>query len=265
MMVGKRKWTLAEDLVFQPHYSGDPDQVAHTASSPGTDVPVLLTGGHSVGQTFKAERNNLDGLWLPIDRFENSAESTRFVFHIASPPLLPYSVPLERVRFALMLILTGLVVWRLIPGPGKSWQLWIYLAVLAGAFASMQTILKSSNNAGYPFPLIFQFAVVFHYWSWYVFSFDKLRTKSSPPAQLPKHLRQYDKLLSYLGSKPHFTAIVVVLNLISAAGVVWYYRLAGTGMLRYFLDYNYFLYFLVFHVTFSFRPSLRSPGHPMKQ
>ena len=71
--------------------------------------------------------------------------------------------------------------------------------------------------------------------------------------------------LAYLGSKPHFTAIVVVLNLISAAGVVWYYRLAGPGALRYFLDYNYFLYFLVFHVTFSFRPSLRSAGHAMKQ
>ncbi|HEY8186199.1 MAG TPA: hypothetical protein VIF64_09025, partial [Pyrinomonadaceae bacterium] len=65
-------------------------------------------------------------------------------------------------------------------------------------------------------------------------------------------------------SKPHFTAIVIVLNLISAAGVLWFYRLGGPGVLRYFLDYNYFLYFLVFHVTFSFRPNLRfsRPGPP---
>ena len=258
MFVGKRKWSQAEDLVFQPHYTGDQEQPANNASPTSGEVPVLLTGGHSVGQTFAAEKNNLDGIWLPVDRFEQSGESTRFVFHIASPPLLPYSVPVDRVRVALMLILAAVVLWRLIPGPGKSWQLWIYLAVLAGAFAGTQTILKSSNNAGYPFPLIFQFAVVFHYWSWYVFSFDKLRAKPSSPARPAISLRPYDKLLAYLGSKPHFTAIVIVLNLISAVGVLWYYRLGGSGALRYFLDYNYFLYFLVFHVTFSFRPRLRS-------
>jgi hypothetical protein len=257
MIVGKQKWDQAEDLVFQPHYAGDAERPATNTTSTSGEVPVLLTGGHLVGQTFTAEKNNLDGIWLPIDRFEQSAESTRFVFHVASPPLLPYSVPVDRVRVALMLILTAVVLWRLIPRRGKSWQLWIYFAVLAGAFAGTQTILKSSNNAGYPFPLIFQFAVVFHYWSWYVFSFDKLRAKPSPPARPATSLRPYDKLLSYLASKPHFTAIVIVLNLISAVGVLWYYRLGGPGALRYFLDYNYFLYFLVFHVTFSFRPRLR--------
>jgi hypothetical protein len=266
MIIGKRTWPQVEDLVFQPHYSGDPDRVANHESTTNDNVPVLLTGGHSVGQTFTAERNNLDGLWLPIDRFEHAGDSTRFVFHVASPPLLPYSVPVHRLRVALMLILAGVVLWRLIPGPGKSWQLWIYLAVLAGAFASMQTILKTSNNLGYPFPLIFQFAVVFHYWSWYVFSFDKLSAKSSlPPAHAETNLRLYDRMLAYLGSKPHFTAIVIVLNLISVAGVLWFYRLGAPGVLRYFLDYNYFLYFLVFHVTFSFRPNLRFARHRTKQ
>lgn len=257
MIVGNRKWDQAKDLIFQPHYSGDTERYGARVSATSGEVPVLLTGGHSVGQTFTAEKNNLDGIWLPIDRFEQSGESTRFVFHVA-PPLLPYPVPVDRVRVALILILAALVLWRLIPGPGKSWQLWIYLAVLAGAFAGTQTILKSSNNAGYPFPLIFQFAVVFHYWSWYVFSFDKLRAKPSLPSRPATSRRPYDKLLSYLSSKPHFTAIVIVLNLISAVGVLWYYRLGGPDALRYFLDYNYFLYFLVFHVTFSFRPRLRS-------
>jgi hypothetical protein len=258
MIIGKRKWDQAEDLLFQPHYTGDGEQSATNISPASGDVPVLLTGGHSVGQTFTAEKNNLDGIWLPIDRFEQSGESTRFVFHVASPPLLPYSVQVDRVRVALMLILAAVVLWRLIPGPGKSWQLWIYLAVLAGAFAGTQTVLKSSNNAGYPFPLIFQFAVVFHYWSWYVFSFDKLRAKPALPARPASSLRPYDRLLAYLSSKPHFTAIVIVLNLISAVGVLWYYRPGGPSPFRYFLDYNYFLYFLVFHVTFSFRPRLRS-------
>lgn len=257
MIVGRHKWDQAEDLAFQPHYAGDPEKFGARVSATSGEVPVLLTGGHSVGQTFTAEKNNLDGIWLPIDRFEQSAESTRFVFHVASPPLLPYSVPVDRVRVALMLILAAIVIWRLVPRRGKSWQLWIYLAVLAGAFAGTQTILKSSNNAGYAFPLIFQFAVVFHYWSWYVFSFDKLRVKRPATARPPTSLNPYDRVLTYLGSTPHFTAAVIVLNLISAVGVLWYYRLGGPGAVRYFFDYNYFLYFLVFHVTFSFRPTLR--------
>jgi hypothetical protein len=257
MMVGKRKWDTAEDLVFQPHYEGGPETFDTPLAATRGDVPVLLTGGHSVGQTFRAEKNNLDGIWLPIDRFEQTAESTRFVFHVASPPLLPYSVPVDRLRVVLMLLLAAVVLWRLIPGPGKSWQLWIYLAVLAGAFAGTQTILKSSNNAGYAFPLIFQFAVVFHYWSWYVFSFDKLRAKRPAPPRPLTGLSRYDKMLTYLGSKRHFTGAVIVLNLMSVIGVLWYYRLGGPGGLRYFFDYNYFLYFLVFHVTFSFRPTLR--------
>ena len=156
-----------------------------------------------------------------------------------------------------MLVLSALVIWRLIPRRGKGWQLWIYLAVLAGAFAASQTILRSSNNAGYAFPLIFQFAVVFHYWSWYVFSFDKLGIKSRPPMSSAASPRLYDRMLSYLGSKPHFTAIVIVMNVISVLFVLWYYRFGAPSGLRYFFDYNYFLYFLVFHVTFSFRPILR--------
>ncbi len=257
MIVGKRKWDQAEDLVFHPHYLGDPETLDANVTPATGDVPVLLTGGHSVGQIFRAEKNNLDGVWIPIERFEQSAEQARFVFHIASPPLLPYSAPIDSLRVALMLVLSALVIWRLIPRRGKGWQLWIYLAVLAGAFAASQTILRSSNNAGYAFPLIFQFAVVFHYWSWYVFSFDKLSIKSRPPLNSAASPRLYDRMLSYLGSKPHFTAIVIVLNVISVLFVLWYYRLGAPSGLRYFFDYNYFLYFLVFHVTFSFRPTLR--------
>ena len=256
MIVGKGKWAQAEDLIFVPHYAGDAEGLPGSAGN--GEVPVLLTGGHSVGQTFRAERNNLDGIWLPIDRFEQNGEATHFVFHVASPPLLPYSAWLDRLRSMLLLILGLVVIWRLLPGRRNSWQLWIYLAVLAGGFFSVQTILKSSNNAGYAFPLIFQFAVVFHYWSWYVFSFDKLRAKRPGSLPPPATLSAYDKMLTYLGSARHFTVAVIVLNLISIAGVLWYYRLGGPGGLRYFLDYNYFLYFLVFHVTFSFRPSLRA-------
>jgi hypothetical protein len=258
MIVGKRKWTDAQDLEFQPHYDSDLRPVKQSVpSAVKGDVPVLLTGGHSVGQTFRAELNNLDGIWVPIDRFEQNAESTNFVFHLASPPLLPYPATIDRVRVALMFILTALVIWRLIPRRGKSWQLWIYLAVLAGAFAATQTILKTSNNAGYAFPLIFQFAVVFHYWSWYVFSFDKLRNSSRAPATADAKVPPYDRMLSYLGSKRHFTMIVIALNVISIVAVLWYYSRPWQTSLRFLFDYNYFLYFLVFHVTFSFRPTFK--------
>ena len=257
MLVGKRRWTEAEDLEFQPYYdSEDLRPISSTPPPAKGDVPVLLTGGHSVGQTFRAEANNLAGIWIPIERFEQSAESTRFVFHLASPPLLPYPVTVDRVRVVLMFVLAALVIWRLIPRRGQGLQLWVYLAVLSGAFAITQTILKSSNNAGYAFPLIFQFAVVFHYWSWYVFSFDKLRVSSRKPMAVASNLRVYDRMLSYLMSRPHFTVAVIVLNLVSTVLVLWYYRFGGPSPLRYFLDYNYFLYFLVFHVTFSFRPTI---------
>jgi hypothetical protein len=112
--------------------------------------------------------------------------------------------------------------------------------------------------------LIFQFVVVFHYWSWYVFSFDGLRAgrrsfTGSAPSTMPIQTSRYDRMLGYLRSAPYFTGAVIALNLISAAGVIWYYRLSGPTSLRFGFDYSYFLYFLVLHVTFSFKPKLRFP------
>jgi len=118
-------------------------------------------------------------------------------------------------------------------------------------------ILKSSNNAGYAFPLIFQFVVVFHYWSWYVFSFDKLRAMRASPPPVNANWNRYDRVLARLRSMPNFAAFVILLTLLSGLGVFCYYKLNGPGALRFVFDYNYFLYFLVFHVTFSFHPRLR--------
>lgn len=257
VLVGDQQWDQAKDLNFRPHYSGEPLVLSNQTSEPAGQIPMLLTGGHKVGQTFQAERNNLDGIWLPIDRLESTGETTQFVFHLASPPLLPYSRPVSIVRLVLLALLSLGVVYRLIPRRGRASQLWIYLLVLVIAFAGTQMILKSSSNAGYPFPLIFQFVVVFHYWSWYVFSFDKLRTpvnKTLPPSTA---VGTYDRMLGYLRRAPYFTATVMVLNLISGAGVLWYYKWNGPAGLRFGFDYGYFLYFLVLHVTFSFSPKPR--------
>jgi hypothetical protein len=132
--------------------------------------------------------------------------------------------------------------------------------LFAGLFGT-QTILKSANNAGYAFPLIFQFVVVFHYWSWYVFSFDKLRAFKKSTAGLPLNVSRYDRMLAGMRGVPNFTATVILLNLISGLMVFWYCRLGGPTLLRFGFDYNYFLYFLVLHVTFSFKPDLKFWRH----
>jgi hypothetical protein len=253
ILIGDQEWSEAKDLDFRPHYSGETLALPNQSAAAGTQIPVLLTGGHRVGQTFQAQQNNLDGIWLPIDRVEQPGEATQLVFHLASPPLLPYSPPLANLRLFLLILLGLYVLYRLVPRRGQSSQLWIYLLVLVGAFASTQMILKSSNNAGYPFPLIFQFVVVFHYWSWYVYSFTKLRTTNEalPPS---RPMGGYDRVLGYLRWAPGFTGSVIGLNLISMAGVLWYYQLNGPPGLRFAFDYSYFLYVLVLHVTFSFSP-----------
>ena len=256
--VGDRTWPQASDLLFRPHYS-DGQSTAKSENSPIGDIPVLLTGGHRVGQTFRAARNNLDGIWLPISRAEDPGLSTRFVFHLASPPLLPFPAWFEKLRFMLIVFLAVLVVWKLVPRPKQNTQLWICVVVLVVGLFGTQMILKSSNNAGYAFPLIFQFVVVFHYWSWYVFSFDKQRAhKKSPMTSLPiKGVGWYERALTHLRPTRNFWIATILLNLISAAGVFWYYKLGGPNTLRFTFDYNYFLYVLVFHVTFSFKPKAR--------
>ncbi len=253
MLVNDLAWPLAKDLLFQPRYgsANNPSFVAEE----GQTVPVLLTGGHRVGQTFTGVANDLSGIWLWVETLEDQPHNPDFVLHLASPPLLPYSPGLATLRLILIILLSAIVVWRLIPRSGRHSQLWIYLFVLAGAFAITQSVLKSSGNAGYTFPLIFQFVVVYHYWSWYVFSYDKLKgVRETGAGPSTASVGWYQRALGYLRNCRYFTVFVILLNMISAIGVSWYYRADGPAGLQYFLDYSYFLYFLVFHVTFSFDP-----------
>ncbi|MGH9931692.1 MAG: hypothetical protein ACREA9_21020, partial [Pyrinomonadaceae bacterium] len=48
MIVGKHAWDQAADLVFRPHYVGDPGGFSAGVTATTGEVPVLLTGGHSV-------------------------------------------------------------------------------------------------------------------------------------------------------------------------------------------------------------------------
>lgn len=245
-------WNQAADLRFQPHYAGDP-QLPPAAAEGGGEVPVLLTGGHHVGQTFTAERDHLSGIWLPIDTIEAAAPSTRFLFRLVAPALLPLSPPAANVRLALICVLGLLVLWRLIPQLQKNRELWAYLAVFVLLFAVLQTGLKSLARADYAAPMIFQFVVVFHYWSWYVFSARKMRRGT--PAPTPQATSYYDRMLAALRRPQVFLTTAIALNAASAVAAWVYYQtdLAPPAS-RFALDYHYFLYFLVLHVTFSFAP-----------
>ncbi|MEJ7710625.1 MAG: hypothetical protein WKF84_12330 [Pyrinomonadaceae bacterium] len=69
------------------------------------------------------------------------------------------------------------------PQIGVNRQLWRDVSGgLCAAFCGLfQYALKASDRAGHIAPMIFQFVVVFHYWSWYVFSLKRMR-------RVPAHL-----------------------------------------------------------------------------
>jgi len=249
--VNNEKWTNASDLIFQPYYAGEPQ----TTPAPQTadEIPVLLTGGHRVGQTFKAERNNLAGIWLPIDRLNTEGETTRFVFGL-SVPLFAYPFTQTNLRWAGIIALTLiLLAWLLLRQRGNA-QVWVYLVCMIAFVIALQAIFKTSNLAEQSLRFFAQFVLVFHYFLWYVITFNKYRGKAPAPGQVaPQSL--YDRMLAYLRRTPQFPIAVVVLNLASLAGVAWYYQANAAPRLLYFFDYRFFLYFLAFHVTFSFKPT----------
>lgn len=271
--IADEPWKQAADLNFAPFYADGrnaeaaqpmtgalltPDTTATSAQPNQDSLPVLLTGGHRVGQTFRAGRDNLAGIWLPVHRFEDDGNRTRFIFRISSPPLLPLTPFGARLRFALIVLLSLIMLWRLRPVLFEHKQLWLYLAMFALLFAGLQYGLKLSTRAGYDMPMIFQLVVVFHYWSWYVFSLNKMRAPASASLAAPP-ANTYERLLGRLKQLPQFLVAMLTLNLLSAAAAFWYYRSGhAPASVRFFLDYNYFLYFLVLHVTFSFAPKLNA-------
>jgi hypothetical protein len=249
--VNNEKWTSASDLIFQPYYASEPQTMPASQNADG--VPVLLTGGHRVGQTFKAERNNLSGIWLPIDRLNNEGETTRFVFRL-SAPLFAYPFTQTNLRWAGIISLALILfAWLLLRQRGNA-QVWVYLLCMIGFVIALQAIFKTSNLAEQTLRFFAQFVLVFHYFLWYVITFHKYRGKAPASGQAAPQ-NYYDRMLAYLRRTPQFPIAVVVLNLASLAGVAWYYQANAAPRLLYFFDYRFFLYFLAFHVTFSFKPT----------
>jgi hypothetical protein len=261
MRIADRQWPGTSDLVFEPIFADGRNADLPVTPTPDRRMPVSLSGDYRVGQTFRADRDNLAGILISTSAAADTAHAAHFTFHLTpdtSLPLPPLSPALKIVRLVIIVLLLLVVFWKALPQLKRHRSFWLYFLFLAAAFAVSQKLIRTGSNTGIDFPIMFQLIVVFHYWSWYVFSFERLR--AMPPAERvqPSEVSEgaglYERLLGYLRSLPHFTALVVVLNLLSLAGVLWYSKLHGPAWLRYFFDYSYFLYFLVFHVTFSFAP-----------
>src|SRR5258708_10507892 len=100
--------------------------------------------------------------------------------------------------------------------PGLGYALPAYLLV-ALALTSMQW-MRTHNYAA---PLFFVFLVVFHYWSWYVFSLEKIATR--PAARSPRPVKPgLDGMLARIGTRRGFLTTVVLLNVVSFAGAYPY-------------------------------------------
>jgi hypothetical protein len=252
ILIGDEKWTKAADLVIQPYYGGDERTPPGNRDTQET-IPVLLTGGHRVGQTFVAEKENLAGIWLPVERLEASGEATRFVFAVETEPALPRPLSVANLRVTAIILLMILAAWRLFAN-WKADQSWVVPLTFATVFAGGQALLGTSLRMKDTDTHFFQLVVVFHYLLWYVFSFQRLRERkvNARPSAVTRN--GYDRFLRWLGQPLQFGIAVIVLNAISVVGVCWYYMFSGPTALRFAFDYNYFLYALVFHVTFSLQP-----------
>lgn len=266
VLVNDYTWPDATMLAFAPYYAGTSQTQplgfeSVTSQAFGPVVPVGVLGGHRVGQTFVAQQDNLAGIWLRTNRTDAAPADTQLLLRVASPALLPMSETWARVRWACLTLAAAWLIWQVWRNWRVTKDLWLYLALFGVVLIALQNGLKAASNAGYAVPMIFQLVVTLHYFSWYVFTFDKMRVRRTPQPE-PSIVRGWDKVLQYLRAPRSFAAVVVGLSVLSVGGVAWYYSGVGPAGLRYGFDYSYFLYFLVFHVTFSFAPRLgRAAGN----
>ena len=250
LRVGDWRQGERDDLAFVPQYNNEP-----LVAPPAVQVSnrLELADDNKIGQTFKAERPNLTGIWLKTETSATALMSQDFVFRLASPPLLPLEPPFITIRMVLMWALILFFLWRVFPGFWENRMAWIYLALFGLGMVAFQQVFRPFAKLGYVMPMIFQVIVVFHYFSWYVFSYSKFGAIKKSGIQ-PKSSGILENFLINLRDPLFFTVVMIGLNLIAFAGVLWYYVGGAPDILKYGFNYSYFLYFLVFHVTFSFKP-----------
>jgi len=124
----------------------------------------------------------------------------------------------------------------------------VFLAV--AAMTGMEVLRWHGWNA----PLFFSFLVIFHYFSWYVFSLEKMAARSKTPQGSTEVAGSRMQWMQWMGRRPGFIKAIIAMNLLSFAAAWSYHVLHASTKLAYIFDVKYFLYFLVLHVTTSFVP-----------
>jgi len=240
------------DLYFESRYA-DAGEDAGLRIEDAAHIQYPLSGGHVVGQTFRAASDGLRGISLPllwVDSLPNDL-SLAFTLRPAASARFPFA---EEAGLLVLVLLGGAVVAR------RSSRLEVdrrreryYFLILIALFLATKFALAVGRYYLLA-PLFFSFLVVFHYFSWYVFSLEKIGFGRDSGADRPGRESWVDRILGRMATRTSFLNAVLALNLISLAGVAVYHSLEGLGSLRYAFDLDYFLYFLVFHVTMSFAP-----------
>jgi len=146
-----------------------------------------------------------------------------------------------------------LAVLALVKRPRRLFEKWpalrntlpIFLFVIAA-----MTAMKDLRLNDLPAPVFFAFLVVFHYFSWYVFSLEKMAMSADEDQTRDDGF----SLMKWIQTRRGFLTTIVVMNILSFAGA-WSYRIMEVSpKLAYGFELRYFLYFLVLHVTTSFVP-----------
>jgi hypothetical protein len=154
-------------------------------------------------------------------------------------------------------LLSGLLIgWTYLGWP-RRWERsragFRYASWALLSFALLVTAMKWLRMHGVISPSFLGFLVVFHYFSWYVFSFQKMR--AAPPANaMTLQATGFAEWLQPLRERSGFLKAVVVMNAISLAGAYAYYIAHLSPAMRIAFDLKFFMYVLVFHVTTSFLP-----------
>ena len=136
--------------------------------------------------------------------------------------------------------------WKLFQQwPGARYGIAAYFLIVAA-----MTGMRILRVRGIAAPLFFSFLVVFHYFSWYVFTLEKIAARPQPKPGSDGSF----SFMKWISTWRGFVTAIAVMNVFSFACAYAYQVRHVSASLGYGFDLKYFLYFLVLHVTTSFVP-----------
>ncbi|HKP47179.1 MAG TPA: hypothetical protein VJT50_11310, partial [Pyrinomonadaceae bacterium] len=133
--VADRKWTANGDLVFQPYYSDSPNSAPSPITNPNDHNHIRVSGDYRLGQTFRASRDNLAGMWISTATFADAPYPNNLKFHVTpdtSAPLPALSPAVKVLRWLVIVILAVLVLWKGLPHLKRDGAFWLYFFFFVG-------------------------------------------------------------------------------------------------------------------------------------